>query len=104
MSGPVGIVKVVGDSYNKSVSYGFFAVLMQMIYWIVLLSANLGVMNLLPFPALDGGRLVFFIIEMFTRKKVPEKAEAIVNGIGFAILMALMVLVMGNDIRKLFIK
>jgi len=104
MSGPVGIVKAVGDSYNKSVSYGFFTVLMQMIYWVVLLSANLGVVNLLPFPALDGGRLVFFIIEMFTRKKVPEKAEAIVNGIGFVILMALMVLVMGNDIRKIFIK
>ena len=44
------------------------------------------------------------IKEMFTRKKVPEKAEAIVNGIGFVILMALMVLVMGNDIRKIFIK
>lgn len=103
MSGPVGIVKVIGDSYNKTVSYGFFAVLMQMIYLVVLLSANLGVMNLLPFPALDGGRLVFFIIEMITRKKVPEKAEAVVNGIGFAILMAFMVLVMGNDIRKIFL-
>jgi regulator of sigma E protease len=103
MSGPVGIVKVIGDSYNATVSLGVFAVVMQMIYMIVLLSANLGVMNLLPIPALDGGRLVLYIWEIITRKKPSEKFENTLNYAGFVILMGLMVLVMGNDIRKLFL-
>ena len=59
-------------------------------------------MNLLPFPALDGGRLVFLIVEMITKKKVPEKIEAAVNMVGFALLMGLMVVVMISDIGKLF--
>ncbi len=101
MSGPVGIVKVIGDSYDQTITYGVFAVVMQMIYMVVLLSANLGVMNLLPIPALDGGRLVLYIWEMITRKKPSEKFEMTLNYAGFVILMALMVLVMGNDIRKL---
>jgi len=103
MSGPVGIVKVIGDSYNETIAYGAFAVVMQMIYMVVLLSANLGVMNLLPIPALDGGRLVLYIWEMITRRKPSEKFENTLNYAGFVILMGLMVLVMGNDIRKLFL-
>jgi regulator of sigma E protease len=75
---------------------------MEMLNLTVLLSANLGVMNLLPFPALDGGRLVFLIVEMITKKKVPEKIEAAVNMVGFALLMGLMVVVMISDIGKLF--
>ena len=74
---------------------------MQMIYMVVLLSANLGVMNLLPIPALDGGRILLYIFEMITRKKPSEKVEMTLNYAGFVILMGLMVLVMGNDIRKL---
>lgn len=103
MSGPVGIVKTIGDTYDESVSSGAFYVIMNMLNIAVLLSANLGVMNLLPFPALDGGRLVFFIIEAIRGKKIDENIEGRVHLIGFALLMGLMVVVMFNDIYKLFV-
>ena len=67
-----------------------------------MLSANLGVMNLLPLPALDGGRLVFIIIEMIRRKKVPPEKEGMVHFAGLVLLMALMVIVMANDIKNIF--
>ena len=68
----------------------------------ILLSANLGVMNLLPLPALDGGRLVFFIIEAIRRKRMDPKMEGMIHYVGLIVLMVLMVVIMGNDIRKLF--
>ncbi len=101
LSGPVGIVKTIGDTVDASASSGVFYVVMNMINLSILLSANLGVMNLLPFPALDGGRLVFFIIEMIRRKKVSEEVEGYVNFAGFALLMVLMVVVMFFDIQKI---
>lgn len=67
----------------------------------ILLTANLGVMNLLPIPALDGGRLLFLIIEAIRRKPLPEKFENYVNVGGFVILMGLMVVILANDIIKL---
>ena len=68
----------------------------------ILLSANLGVMNLLPLPALDGGRLVFLIIEAIRKKRVPPEKEGMVHFAGFALLMILMVVVMYNDIMRIF--
>ena len=68
----------------------------------VLLSANLGVMNLLPLPALDGGRLVFLIIEAIRRKPVNREIEGRIHFAGLMLLMALMVVVMYNDILKIF--
>ncbi|MCR4838341.1 MAG: site-2 protease family protein, partial [Eubacterium sp.] len=76
--------------------------ILSIISFMVLVSANLGVMNLLPIPALDGGRILFLLIEAVTRKKVPKDKEMIVNFIGFVLLMLLMVFVFFNDIRKLF--
>ncbi len=102
MSGPVGIVKTIGDTYDESVEMGALAVVMNMINIAILLSANLGVMNLLPLPALDGGRLVFFIVEMFRGKRIDEEIEGRVHFLGFALLMVLMVVIMFNDIQKLF--
>lgn len=102
MSGPVGIVKTIGDAYEQSLAISVFYAVMEMLNLTILLSANLGVMNLLPFPALDGGRLVFLLVEMITKKKAPEKIEGAVNFAGFAILMGFMVLVMISDITKLF--
>ena len=67
-----------------------------------MLSANLGVMNLLPLPALDGGRLVFIILEMIRRKKVSPEKEGMVHFVGIILLMVLMVVVLFNDISKLF--
>ena len=102
MSGPVGIVDAIGDSYEESVSYGVGVAVLQMMYTCVFLSANLGVMNLLPIPALDGGRLVFLVIEAIRGKKIDPEKEGIVHFIGLVLLLLLMVVIMFNDVRKLF--
>lgn len=73
-----------------------------MLYISILISANLGVMNLLPLPALDGGRLVFLIVEAIRGKKVAPDKEGMVHFVGLMLLMLLMVVVMFNDIRKIF--
>ena len=103
MSGPVGIVKSIGDTYSQSVSNdGYYYAIMNMLNWTILLSANLGVMNLLPLPALDGGRLVFLIVEAIRGKKIDPNKEGFVHAIGILLLFALMFVVMFNDIRNLF--
>ena len=68
----------------------------------ILLTANLGIMNLLPIPALDGGRLVFLVIEAVRGKRIPPDKEGFVHFIGFAALMLLMVVVLFNDVMRLF--
>ena len=88
--------------YQESKAYGFLNVLLQFLYFGVLLSANLGVMNLLPLPALDGGRLVFLTIEAIRGKRVAPDKEGWVHAIGLILLLGLMAFVMFNDIRKLF--
>lgn len=101
VSGPIGIVNIVGDSYKESVQYGFGNVMATLSGIIVLLSSNLGVMNLLPIPALDGGRLVFILIEAVRGKPVDPDKEGFVHFIGFVLLMGLMVLILFNDIKNL---
>ena len=102
LSGPVGIVEVVNDTYDAAAPSGWSAVILSMMNLGILISANLGVMNLLPIPALDGGRLVFLLIEAVRRKRIAPEKEGMVHFIGFAALMALMVFVMYNDIMRLF--
>ena len=102
MSGPVGIVNTIGDAYEEARPMGIGVTLLTLINIIVLLSANLGVMNLLPFPALDGGRLLLMLIEGIRRKKADPEIEARINMIGLMILMAFMVYVTVHDILKLF--
>ena len=77
-------------------------VVVQLLSIAVLLSANLGVMNLLPLPALDGGRLVFLALEAVRRKRIPPEKEGYVHLVGITLLMALMVFVMYNDIKRIF--
>ena len=101
LSGPVGIVKTIGDTYDMSKSDGAFYVWMNLLNLALLLSANLGVMNLLPIPTLDGGRLVFLVIEAIRGKRVSEDKEGMVHFIGLLCLFGLMILIMFNDIRKL---
>lgn len=101
LSGPVGIIDVIGDSYEEAKSEGAMMVWMQMLYWAILLSANLGVMNLLPIPALDGGRLVFLLIESVRKKRLNPNVEGMIHFVGFVLLMMLMVFVMFNDFRRL---
>lgn len=102
LSGPVGIVDVVDDTYQQSKEYGIVVVLMQMLSIGVLLSANLGVMNLLPLPALDGGRLVFLIIEAIRGKRVAPDKEGMVHFVGMMLLFALMIFVLFNDLKRIF--
>lgn len=101
MSGPVGIVKVVDNTYQASKQYGVTVVIAQLLSITILISANLGVMNLLPLPALDGGRLVFLILEMIRGKKIPPEKEGYVHFVGIILLMALMVFVLFHDIYRL---
>jgi regulator of sigma E protease len=103
VSGPVGVVNIVGDIVSESQNYGIHTTLLSLAQFCVLLSANLGVVNLLPLPALDGGRLVFLVIEAIRRKPVPKEKEAMVHFVGMAVLMLLMVLVLFNDIRKIIL-
>lgn len=93
VSGPVGIVTYYGQAIDMGVGF--------VLNLTAFLSLNLAIVNLLPFPALDGGRLLFLIIEGIRRKPVPREQEGIVHLIGFGLLMALMVFVMYKDILKL---
>ena len=102
LSGPVGVVDAIGDTYEQSKSEGTLMIWMNLLNMAVLLSANLGVMNLLPLPALDGGRLVFLVAEAIRRKPVNRQVEGMIHFAGLMLLMALMVIVMYNDILKIF--
>ena len=102
VSGPVGIVKAVDDTYDEAKNYGVSSVVLSMINFVLLLSVNLGIINLLPLPALDGGRLVFLLVEAVRGKPVPPEKEGMVHLGGMMALMVLMVLVFFNDISKFF--
>ncbi len=101
MSGPVGIVKTIGDTYTEVKSDGVFMVFLNMLNICILLSANLGVMNLLPIPALDGGRIVFLAVEALRGRRMDPNKEGAVNLVFLMLLMVLMVVIMFNDIRKI---
>lgn len=102
ISGPVGIVTAIDDTVTQAAPAGMRAVALTLINFCVLLSANLGVMNLLPLPALDGGRLVFLFIEALRGKPIDKEKEGMVHMAGMMVLLALMVLILFNDVRKLF--
>lgn len=93
VSGPVGVTAVIGNAAKES--------LKNLLPIMALITINLGIFNLLPVPALDGGRLLFLLIEMIFRKPVPQKYEAIVHAAGFAILIGFMLLVTAKDIWSL---
>ncbi len=94
LSGPVGMYSLVGDT----VKYG----LENVIYLVALLSINLGFLNVLPFPAFDGGRVLFLLIEKIKGSRVDTKIEGIIHTVGFALLMILMVYITFQDILKFF--
>ena len=95
----VGGVIAMADASNTYLSYGFG----YYMAFLGLISVNLGVMNLLPIPGLDGSQLLVIIIEGITRKKLPDKAKAIVNFIGLIFLMGLMILITIKDVFKFII-
>lgn len=102
LSGPVGVVKVVDDTYQEVNQYGLPTIVLTFLNLATLLTVNIGVINLLPLPALDGGRLVFLIIEAIRGKPVPPEKEGMVHLAGIIALLALMVVVMFNDIGRFF--
>ena len=101
LSGPVGVVDAIGTAYEETKDEGTVIMWMNLLNMAVLLSANLGVMNLLPLPALDGGRLVFLLLEAVRRRPVNREVEGMVHFAGLMLLMVLMVVVMYNDILKI---
>ena len=102
LSGPVGVVDAVNTVVSQSKPDGAFYVMLSVLNFTVMLSANLGVMNLLPIPALDGGRLVFLLIELVRGKPIKKEREGMVHFVGMVLLMLLMVYVMFKDIVNLF--
>lgn len=96
VSGPVGVTAAIGSAAKAS--------LKNLIPIMALITINLGLFNLLPIPALDGGRLLFIFIEMVTRKKIPAKYEATIHAIGFIILILFMLAVTAKDIRSLIFR
>ncbi|MBT2755980.1 RIP metalloprotease RseP [Mesobacillus foraminis] len=95
LSGPVGIYESTSIVAESGVWY--------LMRWAAILSINLGIMNLLPIPALDGGRLMFFAIEAVRGKPIDRQKEGMVHFIGFALLMLLMLVVTWNDIQRFFL-
>lgn len=102
VSGPVGIAQVVGESYDVAKDYGVKSVVLTMMNIAMLLSVNLGVLNLLPLPAIDGGRLIFLLIELVRGKPVPAKYEGMVHLVGFILFFILTIFILFNDISKFF--
>lgn len=103
VAGPVGIaVNVVGKTYDEAKNYGWQSVLISMLNIVLMLSVNLGILNLLPVPALDGGRLVFLLLEVIRGKPVPPEKEGMVHFVGLVFFMVLMVFIFFNDLVNIF--
>ncbi len=98
LSGPVGTVDYIGEAVSGAVTLDGLQALLLMV---AMITINVGIFNLLPLPALDGGRLLFLIFEGITRKKVPMKYEGLVHFIGLVLLFLLMIVVTFSDIRRL---
>jgi regulator of sigma E protease len=94
MSGPVGVTEAMGDAASAGVQ--------NFLYLVIVITINLGVFNLLPLPALDGGRLLFLLIEAIIGRPVDPKVEGYIHFAGLMLLFGLMIFVTFNDIKGLF--
>ncbi len=99
LQGPVGIVTTIGDVAEQS---GFDISFILDIA--TLITINVGIFNLLPLPALDGGRFVFLVFEAITKKQLKAETEGIIHFVGLALLMLLMIVVTFNDVKNIFVK
>lgn len=99
--GPVGIISTISDTVEQTIPYGLKILLLTVADFILLFSTNVGVLNLIPFPALDGGRLLLILIEMIIGKPVNRKVENYINFAGFVLLMLLILVISINDIGRL---
>ena len=103
VAGPVGAAQIVGEEYDSAKEMGALAVVVSMLNIALLLSANIGIVNLFPIPAFDGGKLLFLLYEAIRGKPADAKVEGAIQLVGIGLLLALLVLVMYNDISRLFV-
>ncbi|MCR5626050.1 MAG: RIP metalloprotease [Lachnospiraceae bacterium] len=101
-AGPVGVTKVVGDVYEASKPSGIFYIFLNLMNLTILLSADIGVMNLLPLPALDGGKFLFLLFEAVTGKKPSPRFEGVVQFAGMCLLLVFVIFITFNDITRFF--
>lgn len=102
MSGPIGIASAITDVASEAMeTSGFGTAVMSILYVMMIITVNLGVINMLPFPALDGGRFLMLLIEAIFRKPVPRKVESIINTVGLILLLGLSAVIAVKDILKL---
>lgn len=101
VSGPIGIINTIGDTYEAGMAYGFKDALLNLFALSALLSTNLGILNLFPIPAMDGGRLAFLVAEGVRKKPVNPEIEGRIHLAGFILLMVFMVFIAFNDIVNL---
>lgn len=102
IAGPVGTVQAISVAAEAGLSESFGKAVGNILQMIILITVNLGVVNLLPLPALDGGRLLFLIWEGISRRPVPPKYEGYVHAAGLVLLLGLMVVITFNDIVRIF--
>lgn len=101
LSGPVGIATAVTQVASIGLETSFLSAFNNILFVMIMITINLGIFNMLPFPALDGGRFLFLLIEGIFRKPIPRKVEQVVNSVGFALLMVFMVVITFKDIWQL---
>lgn len=101
VAGPIGTAQAITQAASAGLSQSFGQAVLNILVMIVLITVNLGVVNLLPLPALDGGRLLFLIWEGVTRHPVPAKYEGYVHAAGFVLLIGLMVVIAFNDVFRI---
>jgi regulator of sigma E protease len=101
MTGPVGLVQVISQSASAGLQQSFLAAVNNIVYVIMIITVNLGIVNLLPIPALDGGKILFLLIEAIRRKPLNPKYAAIVESAFFALLLAFMAIVAVSDVMRI---
>ncbi|MCD8036474.1 MAG: RIP metalloprotease RseP [Clostridiales bacterium] len=101
ISGPIGIISTIGDSYEAGLAYSFMDAVMNVVVLSALLSTNLGILNLFPIPAMDGGRLAFLIVEGIRKKAVDPEIEGRIHLAGFMLLFVFMIFIAFNDVVNL---
>jgi regulator of sigma E protease len=99
--GPIGMAAELTVIFNEVIEYGIMDTVLTMLFFTALLSAALGLFNLLPIPAMDGARLVFLAIEGIRRKPVPPEREGMVHLVGFVLIIALAIFIAYRDIMRL---
>lgn len=102
VSGPVGVAQVLDTTIENTKQFGLINVILNLINISVLLNVNIGIVNLLPIPLFDGGKILLAVIEAIRGKRIPEKAEIIIQGVTFSIIVVLVILITFNDITKFF--